>query len=140
MSSIFQLAYLSEATHPIDEEDLTKLLNVARAANAKISVTGLLSYNAGHFLQLLEGQEKKVNELFKHIARDPRHDKLKTVYEGANTKRLFPDWTMAYRRIDEYSLSLRDRLENMVGTISRGEELYNAKDVLTLFQVMSEQV
>ncbi len=134
MDTAFQLAYLSEATRPMTEDDIQKLLVVARANNGQLGVTGLLSLNAGHFLQLLEGHETFVVDLFNKISKDARHDKIKVVYEGVSGERLFSRWSMAYKRIEAYSLTLRSRLEDFIGVISRGEMLYNPNDVLALFE------
>ncbi len=137
MSDIFQIVYLSESTIKIGERELLSLLARARENNAKLGITGLLYFNAGHFLQMLEGPEDLVLAVYQKISKDQRHNNLKLIFEGIGNNRFFHQWTMGYRNHEEYYVDLRDKIENLVGRISRGERLYNAKDALQLFSSIS---
>lgn len=46
------------------EADLEALLVQAREKNLRLSITGALLYENGHFLQVLEGEHPTVRELF----------------------------------------------------------------------------
>src|SRR5690606_41164378 len=54
----------------------------------------------GHFVQWLEGDEAAVRALFERIRHDPRHRLRRVAYQGPIRDRLFPSWTMAFRRAD----------------------------------------
>jgi hypothetical protein len=97
---VFYLIYVSNASRALDEIHLQDVLTVSREANAKAEVTGLLLYKDGCFMQMLEGDENVVKEVFERIMRDPRHYNVVTLQEGVNEARVFPDWSMGYRRLD----------------------------------------
>lgn len=134
--NVFQLVYISEMCDPSTQGEVDALLKEARSNNARAGITGLLLLKSGHALQMLEGDETKVFELYEKIARDKRHTNLKILYEGSGSSRYFSRWSMGYRSIEEFDPNLRDRIEDLVGNISRGEKLFNPKDALHLFETM----
>lgn len=136
MSDIFQVVYISQTKGPISEDEVQGILEHARGSNARLDITGLLLFKSGHFLQILEGQEDRVLNLLGKISVDSRHENLKVLYEGLGTVRFFSKWSMRYRNVSEFDLYLRDRIEDLVGHISRGETLYDPNDVLLLFEKM----
>ena len=69
------------------------------------SVTGMLLYRDGRFLQLLEGAEAEVRTLFAAIVADPRHHDLVVLRERHRVLRQFPTWTMAFRDLGERPLT-----------------------------------
>ena len=98
---IFQLVYQSTAAWFPSTEELLALLERSRANNARLQITGMLLYHEGHFLQLLEGDEAPVRELYQVIAADERHKWVSLVMTGPNGTRDFPDWTMGFRDLDQ---------------------------------------
>ena len=52
---------------------LGDILAVSRANNVLLGITGFLIYIDGGFLQILEGDERAVRELFMHTCNDRRH-------------------------------------------------------------------
>lgn len=48
------------------------------------------------FLQLLEGPENAVKELFEVISKDTRHYEIKVLSQGPVEERVFIDWGMNY--------------------------------------------
>lgn len=87
--------YCSQATGPFDERRLTELLEQARANNARHGITGLLCYEAGHFVQLIEGPPAVVAALFARLERDPRHQHVRVLSTGWGPLRQFTDWRLA---------------------------------------------
>jgi hypothetical protein len=79
---------------------LTDLLQQARARNARQHVTGMLVYTNATFLQVLEGAEADVAQIFSSIEADPRHTGVIKLREEAIEKRAFPDWHMGFKHID----------------------------------------
>lgn len=78
--------------------------------NRALDVTGLLLVHGGWFVQALEGPAEQVRALFAKIASDPRHFDIEVLASGAADQRLFPDWSMAERRLSPIDLRLLDRL------------------------------
>jgi hypothetical protein len=95
------LLYLSSAGMKFSDVELVDLLKKARENNARVDVTGMLLYHDGNFLQVLEGEEAAVRSLFETISKDPRHQSVIKLIERPITERMFGDWSMAFRTIDD---------------------------------------
>lgn len=93
------LIYFSHAAHAMEGEELQELLTHARAYNSTHGITGLLLYQAGYFLQALEGEESDVLELFKKIEKDSRHHTVTKLYDQDVTERSFKEWQMGFHII-----------------------------------------
>ena len=76
MSDLINLIYASSATRLMNEEDLLAILKKSHENNGQLNITGMLLYRGGNFLQVLEGEEKVVDERFKVIMGDPRHHQV----------------------------------------------------------------
>ena len=98
---IFQLVYRSTAVRHLDPSDLLAMLTRSRVNNERCGITGMLLYQAGEFLQMLEGDEQAVRERYDVIARDDRHKWVSLVLTSPTSKRDFPDWTMGFRDLEE---------------------------------------
>ncbi|MUH73597.1 BLUF domain-containing protein [Psychrosphaera haliotis] len=92
--SLYQLVYISRATQPFSNEELTDLLVNAKNNNSSQDITGNLIYNGGMFLQVLEGDKKSVQALYDKIALDSRHTKVRNIYFEPAEYRLFSRWSM----------------------------------------------
>ena len=103
MSKIICLVYVSAATSWPTEQDLIRLLKQARAENEKRNVTGMLIYNNGVYMQLLEGSAKDVHEVYQTIQKDPRHNRIITIFEEPMARRYFPDWSMGFKNLSTCS-------------------------------------
>ena len=94
---MYYLIYISSATHEMNHEELAEILDTARKANAKASITGMLLYKEGNFMQMLEGKKESVLKLYEKIKKAPRHKDVITVIERDEPIRSFPDWTMGFQ-------------------------------------------
>ena len=93
---LYCLIYRSYATPALREDDLPALLRAARRHNQQANLSGLLLYNDGQFLQVLEGPEPALSDLYARILTDARHEDVTTLAYSSVLKRAFPDWRMAY--------------------------------------------
>jgi hypothetical protein len=59
--------------------DLSRLLEECREYNAAHGVTGMLLYSNETFVQVLEGDDRVIDELLDHIEEDPRHTYIKSL-------------------------------------------------------------
>lgn len=102
---MFQLVYLSFAEDDFNAEDpergIDNILQVARQYNADHGVTGMLLYKGGVFLQILEGPRDQIETLYGKICMDLRHFGHKVLVKQDAQERIFPEWTMAYRKVDD---------------------------------------
>jgi hypothetical protein len=95
------IAYVSAATNPMTDEDITGILVQARANNVRHELTGVLLYRDGRFIQILEGPDEAVLARYAIIASDPRHRSIHKVSEETVWVRQFPDWTMGFRPLTD---------------------------------------
>ena len=94
---MFYLIYVSYATEPFSEEELSLLLNQSRVNNLQNEITGMLLYVDGKFIQVLEGNRVRVEALYEKISLDPRHKKVTPILEGIISHRNFDDWSMGFK-------------------------------------------
>lgn len=97
---LYQIVYTSSATRPLSSDELAVILEEARARNEQLDVTGMLLYNDGNFLQVIEGQKATLFELYDMIRSDRRHTGVITLAEQSIEERSFEDWRMSFRRLD----------------------------------------
>jgi len=97
---MFQIAYVSSAVAKFTRPQLCELLERSRAKNDRLEITGLLLYQDGNFMQVVEGPEAKVRELYHTVSQDPRHRDVFTLLEENLPERGFPNWAMAFHDVD----------------------------------------
>jgi hypothetical protein len=97
---MFEMVYTSAARRMMDPQELGQILTVARKNNGRLGVSGILLYESGSFLQVLEGDEPVVRELFQTIERDERHFRVKVIEERKIDRRSFSAWTMGFVSLD----------------------------------------
>jgi hypothetical protein len=93
---LFQLIYISAASYRFSQQQLTELLDQSRKVNLEHKITGLLLYAKGHFIQLLEGDKKTIEDLMARITQDPRHHHVEVLEQGSGRDRQFAQWSMAF--------------------------------------------
>ncbi|MBI9059275.1 MAG: BLUF domain-containing protein [Labilibaculum sp.] len=99
MSKLIHIVYLSVSKQELSEKELADFLSVIRAKNKKLQVSGLLLYNEGMFIQVVEGEKKTVQNLFQNVKNDSRHSNIVKLLEEDIAKRSFPDWSMGFKII-----------------------------------------
>jgi PAS domain S-box-containing protein len=98
--NLYQLIYISTAIKDMFEIDLLELLIQSRHNNKKSDITGLLLYHNGHFLQVLEGIDFNVKDIFQKIQQDSRHTDVSVVVTQYIDKREFGDWEMGFVNLE----------------------------------------
>jgi hypothetical protein len=98
---MYHLVYTSYAIPPFDEANLVELLNQARNHNKKEEITGMLLHVNGKFIQVLEGDQKKVKQLYHRIENDERHKRVTLLLEGESANRIFDKWSMGFKSLSE---------------------------------------
>lgn len=98
MSTMFEILYKSESVSPsLVTLELESILKCSRINNSKESITGMLMYHRGEFIQILEGAEDRVLKLFSlTIQNDARHSNVKLIAQGPIVHRSFSDWSMGF--------------------------------------------
>lgn len=98
MTTFSQLIYVSDLVDK-NESELARILESAVRHNGENSITGMLLYSDGNFLQVLEGTHDSVHETYQRICRDPRHANIMVLTEVEVPERQFAEWSMGYRHL-----------------------------------------
>lgn len=95
------LTYTSWASPSLRTEDVDAILASARRNNPLQGLSGLLIFNGTNFMQILEGVEPAIDELVERLKVDRRHSNMSIRDERTIDQRVFPDWAMAYLRMED---------------------------------------
>jgi hypothetical protein len=94
-----------------DEDDqLGAIIRASIRNNRERSVTGLLLFHEGWFVQALEGPAEAVLSTYGRIRDDQRHTGSKVIHAGPAPNREFGDWNMCARRITPADDAILDTL------------------------------
>lgn len=93
---VYEIIYTSAASRLLDPGELSAILESARRNNQRLGVTGILLYANGSFLQVLEGDEPVVRELYGRIHGDARHYRVRVLRERTVPTRSFGTWSMGF--------------------------------------------
>ncbi len=108
---MIQITYISSATRPINQNGLEDILVKSRKNNYELGITGMLLYGNGTFLQVLEGDEGKVNTLISKIRKDPRHTDFRMVSNKKIQNREYGDWNMGFKLLSEKDFRTAEAIE-----------------------------
>lgn len=111
---LYELAYVSYAVRHMEQDDLNKLLEDARSNNHAQAISGMLLYAEGAFLQVLEGEQSRVQALYNQICADDRHAHAMVIHEGPISSRSFPDWKMGFRSLTEHDIERRSGFTDLL--------------------------
>ena len=111
------LIYVSEEAARLEPDELMTLLRASRARNRELGVTGLLAYREGQFMQILEGEQADIRQVYGSIEQDPRHRQVHRVWDDAIEVREFAAWPMAFRFLSDAQV---DRLPHFEKALNDG--------------------
>lgn len=95
------IVYISSAKLGLAHSEIMNIVEDSRINNEKNGLTGLLLFNSGNFMQLLEGEESIVDALYEKIKKDRRHTEVKLLLREPITHRNFSNWTMGFKNIEK---------------------------------------
>lgn len=138
-----QIAYLSFATRSLKvncDKEIQGILENARKHNAEKGITGQLVYRSGIFLQLLEGDKAEITSLLGHILLDSgRHENIKILLNQPMKERIFPDWSMAFKNLDDVALDIVNCIvpwQKLISFPAQGKTT-NKEDILKVFEELA---
>ncbi|MFD2787635.1 BLUF domain-containing protein [Hymenobacter rubripertinctus] len=98
---MYHIVYHSLAIGQPTTADLRYLLQQSRANNNRLSITGLLLYGNGNYLQVLEGEAATIRKMFGVIESDSRHRNVIKLSDGPMPRRTFAGWSMRFQELSE---------------------------------------
>ena len=75
------LIYVSKAKKNVDHEEILKILTHSWKYNHNSYISGMLLYDNGYFIQIIQGPIATIDRLYTRISKDPRHSNIKLVGE-----------------------------------------------------------
>ena len=140
-----QMAYLSFATRNLKancDKEIQEILEKARKHNAEKGITGQLLYRSGIFMQLLEGDKEEITSLLGRILLDSdRHENIKILLNQPMEERVFPDWSMAFKNLDNAALDIVNCIapwQKIVSLQSQGQgKPAKSEEILKLFEELA---
>ena len=93
-----RLIYVSESKIEDGKVDavIAKIIAKSQKRNSQLDLTGALIFTGTHFAQVLEGDQKAIDELMSSLYHDERHEAVWIVDRSPITERQFSRWAMAY--------------------------------------------
>lgn len=117
------LIYKSAPSDNLKDRILRNMLVDAKKFNRENNITGCIFINHEKVIQLIEGEENTIDELYKRILKDTRHKQVETLLEKEIYTRSMQDWAMAVYNLDGNSddadfskLSLLEQLHKSSNT------------------------
>ena len=90
-----QVIYVSEISD-LSSDSLTNIYDISQKNNSKSGISGCLLIGSNSYLQLLEGPDSAVENLYSKIQMDSRHKKVKKLFEQNIEEKLFSSWSMKF--------------------------------------------
>lgn len=110
---MYYLIYISAAESGVGEVEMHDILTEAIRNNETYNVTGLLVYDDGIFIQMLEGEKADVEFIYEKIKTDEGHFDVRILSKGPSIRRYFPDWRMALEVTHEKTFRQLNAFENL---------------------------
>ena len=131
---LVRLLYVSQPVGPVTTAVTSSLLSLSSLYNKQANISGVLCQGTGLYMQVLEGERTKVNQLFGKIMADKRHEHVELLSMEDITERQFGQWSMAlvhlskddpmvkmgHPEFDPYAASSSDAMKLIQGLIKAG--------------------
>jgi hypothetical protein len=112
------VTYTSLARLDPQSSDLDQIHQVSRSRNSAEGITGLLVFNGTHFLQVIEGSERAIEDLVDRLRKDSRHSGFEIRDKRKIERRSFPDWRMELVRVNPSLFQAKDAIaDRLPGTV-----------------------
>jgi hypothetical protein len=134
---IFRLTYLSQPVKLFTDADFDDIESKSVEANNARDVTGLLIVQGERILQILEGREASVRELYAKIEADGRHTITKLVCAVEDDERLLLTWSMVVRSMNGIPSEISQQFDEVYDSYQRGDVSEISLDHIDLFKTIS---
>lgn len=135
---MIHLIYISSATSWPSERDLLDLLAQSRERNQRQDITGMLLYDNATYMQVLEGSEEDVHDIYHSILNDPRNTGNVTLIEEEISQRDFPNWSMGFRNLKHCAPDELPGFQDIFnGKLDKEIAVKNASGAISLLKVFA---
>src|SRR5678815_1438421 len=105
-----RLAWSSVPSTPLSPRHIDQIVGSSRLNNVRDHISGMLLFTGGHFLSIVEGDERDLCNLWIRLEQDGRHCKLFRIGDDPCGNRLYPAWVsghVADPELDDQIASMR---------------------------------
>lgn len=134
---LIQLLYVSQPVGPITTTVTSTILEASIKNNKFQEVTGVLCQGDGIYMQVLEGERGKVNDLYSVIRSDPRHKNVELLLIEDIVQKKYKEWSMKlvhlskddpmvhmhHPEFDPYSATGKDAMKLIEDLIAMGKPI-----------------
>jgi len=119
-----RLTYISKFSRSLTKKEIERIGNISQTNNSRDGITGVLMCCNGIFFQILEGEEDRIDLLYKRILEDDRHNGILCLKSELNvSQRSFPDWSMEVIVLDENNDILLQPIKIMLQTLGESQAI-----------------
>lgn len=128
-SSLYTICYVSTANATITSQNVHTVFEGIIDKNLERSITGILLFSQGNFMQIMEGELKELTSLYQSIKDDPRHHHLIEILSSPISNRIFENYQTGFSIINDpqsrfkLQVYLRWIEENFDGAIKKRAEI-----------------
>ena len=101
---MFSLVYRSVAVENLELREIISINKKSIVFNKQHDITGCLLHHQGRFVQLLEGSNKSVLDLFEKIENDRHHHSVTVLHTEKPVIRIFNNWNMIFDDVNKDSV------------------------------------
>lgn len=87
----YVISYVSTQSKELKSCEVVEILYETEIRNDSFGVNGLLIYSEGNFFEVIEGEQEKIKDLYRHILKDDRHKDVILLFQKEIHKALFKD-------------------------------------------------
>ena len=127
-----QVIYVSRKTDT-SSDSLTDIYDISQKNNSESGISGCLLIGSNSYLQLLEGPDSAVENLYSKIKMDSRHKKVKKLFEQHIEEKLFSSWSMKFAPFNNIEWGNKEFDAGKFQNI-------NAVDAVKVFQSIKEMI
>ena len=126
---LYSICYVSTADSTVTSENVHTVFDGIIDKNLERSITGILLFSQGNFMQIMEGELDKLSELYQAIQEDPRHHHLIEILSTPIKDRIFENYQTGFSIVNDpesrfkLQVYLRWIEENFDGAIKKRAEI-----------------
>ena len=94
-------------------DEMHRIRDQALLRNRQDEVYAALLYQAGWFVEWLEGPADGIDAVLQRTVNDPRHGRLRVIHRSRGPRRLTQPWSMAFRQDQEQAAQFERRVKAM---------------------------
>ncbi len=93
---MYTICYVSNTHSELRDTALEALFSETTKNNTSNNITGILLYESGNFLQVLEGDEEILKNLFDKIKADSRHRNIFVILSKTSERKIFKNYASGF--------------------------------------------